>query len=385
MPEPNRRILIVDDNRAIHADFRKILCPDRGGRQAVGVATAALFDEAHSEPGGLPFELDFASQGQQALELVRLAKKKARPYGMMFIDVRMPPGWDGIETAAKIWEVDASLEIVICTAYSDHSWHQMAVKLNRQDKFVILKKPFDTVEVLQLANAFIEKRRLEQELAEYTSEVEASELRIRTILNALPQPVFVVDDNVRILEFNTAAGALLASDREQVIRQRGGEVLRCIHSAKTGAGCGLSAACQTCALRNSVTSVMTGQPVTRRKTMLEIQTPQGTTEVDMLITAAPIELHGRRLALLILEDVTELIALRGLLPICAHCKSIRNDQQYWQSIESYLHAHMNLDFSHGLCPKCIQKLYPELYEKMLANRVADGRPASLSHDEQKPG
>jgi len=246
----------------------------------------------------------------------------------------------------------------------------MAAKLNRRDKFVILKKPFDTIEVLQLANAFTEKRRLEKEIEANTRDVQASERRIRTILNALPQPVLVVDEDVRILEFNQAAGSLLAGERELVIRQRGGDVMHCIHSTENPEGCGHSNACQTCVVRNSVRSILSGDPVHRRKAQMEFQTPQGIKQADMLITAAPIELHGKRLALLILEDVSELITLRGLLPICAHCKSIRDDQQYWQKIETYLHTHLSLDFSHGLCPKCIQELYPGIYEKMLANRAA---------------
>ena len=79
---------------------------------------------------------------------------------MAFIDVRMPPGWDGIETTAKIWEIDPELQVVICTAYSDYSWDQMIARIGQSDRLVILKKPFDNIEVMPLANALTEKWRL---------------------------------------------------------------------------------------------------------------------------------------------------------------------------------------------------------------------------------
>ena len=82
---------------------------------------------------------------------------------MAFVDVRMPPGWDGVETTAKIWQKYPDLQVVICTAYSDYSWEEMLKKLGYSDRLVILKKPFDTIEVLQLAISLTEKWRLYQQ------------------------------------------------------------------------------------------------------------------------------------------------------------------------------------------------------------------------------
>ena len=92
--------------------------------------------------------------------MVERARAENQPYAMAFVDIRMPPGWDGIETTARIWELDPAVQIVICTAYSDYSWEQMREQLGRSDRLVILKKPFDNVEVLQLADALTEKWRL---------------------------------------------------------------------------------------------------------------------------------------------------------------------------------------------------------------------------------
>jgi len=84
-------------------------------------------------------------------------------------------------------------------------------------------------------------------------------------------------------------------------------------------------------------------------------------DVHFLVTAAPFEYGGASLVLLTLEDITELSTLREILPICAHCKKIRNDDQFWESVESYMRKYAGIMFSHGLCPECLKKLYPEYY------------------------
>ncbi len=162
----NLRVLVIDDNRAIHDDFRKILCSTQRHGKTLEDAESLLFDSPapNASAKRLTFEIDSAYQGKEGLALVQKAAESGRPYAMAFVDVRMPPGWDGVETTARIWEVCPDLQIVICTAYSDYSWDEMSAKLSSSDQLVILKKPFDTVEVLQLANALTEKWRLQQEV-----------------------------------------------------------------------------------------------------------------------------------------------------------------------------------------------------------------------------
>ena len=159
---PNRRVLVIDDNRAIHQDFRKILSPEVD-HKAVDQVEAALFGEGPASGSAQAFEVESAYQGQEGLAVLRQAIQAQRPFALAFVDVRMPPGWDGIETARHLWEADADLQIVICTAYSDYSWDEMAKGLGPSDRLVILKKPFDVLEVLQLANALTEKWRLAKE------------------------------------------------------------------------------------------------------------------------------------------------------------------------------------------------------------------------------
>jgi PAS domain S-box-containing protein len=186
MNKSSRRILVVDDNRAIHDDFRKILCPGQNASPNLDANEAILFGESAPDAGGMGFEVDFASQGQEALTMVCRAWNEGHPYMMAFVDVRMPPGWDGIETTARIWEVDSYLQVVICTAYTDYSWKQMTEKLNQPDRFVILKKPFDVVEVLQLANAFTEKWQLLKQMEERTKKLQESERRYHFLADAMP-------------------------------------------------------------------------------------------------------------------------------------------------------------------------------------------------------
>ena len=152
----------MDDNQAIHADFRKILCADNGigiGRNGSG----ALWS-ARRPAGGRTMKSIPAYQGQEGLALVEKARAEGRPYALAFVDVRMPPGWDGVETTSRIWQVCPDTQIVLCTAYSDYSWDEMMPSSVIADRLVILKKPFDAVEVLQLAAALTEKYRLAQEV-----------------------------------------------------------------------------------------------------------------------------------------------------------------------------------------------------------------------------
>ena len=166
------RILVVDDNEAVHQDFRKIFAPKTDEDVSLDDSRAALFGGARELVSGPGFHIDSAFQGEEGLHMVRRARAEGQPYALAFIDVRMPPGWDGIETTARIWEHDPDVQIVICTAYSDYSWEEMLDKLGRSDKLVVLKKPFDNIEVLQLANALTEKWRLSQQVRSRLNDLE---------------------------------------------------------------------------------------------------------------------------------------------------------------------------------------------------------------------
>ena len=148
----NKRILVIDDNHAIHADFLKILM-DWARDDDLNRMEASLFDESSQVSIQPRFTVECADQGRAGFELVQQALQKGLPYAMAFVDMRMPPGWDGVETIEHIWQVDPDIQIVICTAYSDHDWDQVMRRLGSNDKLLILRKPFDNIEVLQIAIA----------------------------------------------------------------------------------------------------------------------------------------------------------------------------------------------------------------------------------------
>src|SRR4051812_33833718 len=152
------RILVIDDNRSIHEDFLKIL------GSSTSMQKEELDDFATSLLGVKPdptrevaFQIDSAFQGQEGLEKVRAAAAEGRPYSLAFVDVRMPPGWDGIETITHISREFSDLQFVICTAYSDYSWNEIAKAIGNTDNVLLLKKPFDNLEVTQMAHALCRK------------------------------------------------------------------------------------------------------------------------------------------------------------------------------------------------------------------------------------
>jgi two-component system, NtrC family, sensor kinase len=172
-PIQNRRILLVDDMPTIHEDFRKILVPQTAAKSALEAAKAALFDD-EVKVAEAPFELDSAYQGEEGLAKVQQALHAGRPYAMAFVDMRMPPGWDGVETIEHLWRADPKLQVVICTAYSDTSWEEVLTRLDARDRLLILKKPFDNIEVRQLASALTAKWEATQQAALQIDRLEAA-------------------------------------------------------------------------------------------------------------------------------------------------------------------------------------------------------------------
>lgn len=194
--EKNRRILVVDDNRAIHDDFRKILAIDTKPSD-LDALEASIFGSTTSAKTDV-YQLDSAYQGEEGYEKVRKSVKENKRYALAFVDMRMPPGWDGLQTIQKIWEVDPDIQIVICTAYSDYSWEEIMQKLASGDRMLILKKPFDTAEVCQLACSLTEKWHLARHahlklgqlramVEEQTRELEAANRKLKEEINQRQQ------------------------------------------------------------------------------------------------------------------------------------------------------------------------------------------------------
>jgi len=216
----NRRILIIDDMPSIHQDFRKILSPDVPDEQSLAGTEELLFGtERHAHP---KFFLDSAYQGKEALELVKRAQAEGRPYALAFTDMRMPPGWDGLETIERLWEVDPNLQIALCTAFSDYTWEAMAERLAFGDQLLVLKKPFDSLEIRQMASALTWKWQMAQDAAlkmlslERTIEdrvqelLKVSHLLQYDVLTGLPNSTLLGDRLTQSLALSRRHGKQLA-------------------------------------------------------------------------------------------------------------------------------------------------------------------------------
>ncbi len=166
------KIIVIDDNKAIHKDFIKTLSFAEVNKQS-DIEKKLFGDIPQKNKNTLPhFQIDTALQGQEGVKLIKKAVKDGNPYALAFVDIRMPPGWDGIETIKHIWKIDPEIQMVICTAYSDYSWEETVEQLGKKDNLLILKKPFDNISVRQLAYSLTKKWQLLQERRDYTKKLE---------------------------------------------------------------------------------------------------------------------------------------------------------------------------------------------------------------------
>jgi diguanylate cyclase (GGDEF)-like protein/PAS domain S-box-containing protein len=223
----NRRILLIDDMGSIHADFRKILAPAAPDNGALDEAESALFGDEVAAAADATFELDSAYQGQEGLARLIEAKRAGRPYAMAFVDMRMPPGWNGVETIEHLWRADPELQVVICTAYSDETWDSVLARLDARDRLLILKKPFEAVEVHQLARALTAKWQMSQDAAQRLARLEEAVQQrtqeLRAANEALQQDIVLRMRNEAELKLaasvfhNTVDGVMITDAQGRVL------------------------------------------------------------------------------------------------------------------------------------------------------------------------
>ena len=322
----NHRILIIDDNPSIHEDFRKILGPaDAKLAEELDATEASLFGDHAGASSAQNFRIDSAFQGQEGLEKVRAACAEGAPYAVAFVDVRMPPGWDGIETISRIWKEFPDLQIVICTAYSDYSWDEIAKSVGNTDKMLVLKKPFDNVEVLQMAHALSKKWQLTQmgrkqmeeldalvnqrtaelraanarltgEVAERAAAEEAlrrSEERFSKAFHSSPVPMAIQPpEGKACLDANISFLELVGASREAVLA--GSTTFWADESTPTVLRQELAA---RHAVRNLAATIRTTSDETR----------------EVLVAAENLELGNAPYHLLILQDITDRVRLENEL------------------------------------------------------------------------
>lgn len=208
----NRRILIIDDDVEIWKSYQTVLAPEQDNLHSSGNRIVQLLEsESDISPRtSSDFRLRFAHQGQEGFGLVQEALSERMPYALAFIDVRMPPGWDGMKTAKKIRKIDPDIEIVIVTAYSDRSREEIVRAVGKSDKLLFLRKPFDVEELYQVALALTEKWTIGQ--------LEKSQRHdLETVLNTSPVAIFTVDSSCKILSWNPTAEQITGYSAEDVV------------------------------------------------------------------------------------------------------------------------------------------------------------------------
>ena len=282
------RILVVDDNQAIHDDFRKTLLRTGSSSSPLADLEAELF----SKPGPPikigPFRVDFASQGPEALALVEAALKANDPYALAFVDIRMPPGWDGVETIDRLWKVSPDLQAVVCTAYSDYSWHDIIGRFGHTDKLLILKKPFETVEVLQLAHALTRKWWLERQSQ---AALLASEEKFGKAFQSSPMAIAIQSRaEGRFLAVNSSFLALTGYSSEQILKRNAGELGLWKDAAALNAGL---------------------QPEGRLRNHSCVVLRQNGEERDIVLCSEPLTADAQPCLLIVAEDVTEKLKLEA--------------------------------------------------------------------------
>ena len=159
---PHSRILVIDDDQDVWKAYRLVLNPDELSPDSSSAKISQLLGDGETTERENGFSLSFAGQGQEGYQLVAEAKEKD-PIAVAFVDIRMPPGWDGMETAVKIRGIDPDIELVIVTAYSDRSMEEIVRAVGSPDKLLFLRKPFDPEELQQMARALSSKWHLSRE------------------------------------------------------------------------------------------------------------------------------------------------------------------------------------------------------------------------------
>jgi two-component system, cell cycle sensor histidine kinase and response regulator CckA len=311
------RILVVDDNADIHEDFQKILCSRGAAGSPLRSVEQELFGDSTTEVERASFRVDYACQGQEGLDLVEKAMQANDPYALAFVDVRMPPGLDGVETLERMWMQCPDLQAVICTAYSDYSWDDLIRRFGYKDNLLIIKKPFETVEVLQVAHALTKKwmlgrqarlcmedlelmvrertEKLHQEVEQRTRAQQAlriSEERFSKAFESSPMPMAIQSwPERRFLAVNTSFAELVGYAADQ-LPQCGD------HDPGLWEGNVLEAAIQSQGrIRNH---------------SCDLRRSDGTTR-NTLLSTEPITLDGTPCLLLVVQDVTEQLKLEAEL------------------------------------------------------------------------
>ena len=205
----NKHILVIDDDKDIWKAYAQVLEPANPEEESsMGRLGQLIGGQASQERP--PFKVSYAAQGREGFELAERAVGDSQPYSVAFIDVRMPPGWDGMETAARIRQLDNDIEIVIVTAYSDRSRDEIVEAVGGCDKLLFIRKPFDAEELMQLAASLTDKWKI-------TQEERLQRQQLQAILRTSPAAIFTLDEGGSISSWNPTAEEMTGFSQQEVL------------------------------------------------------------------------------------------------------------------------------------------------------------------------
>ena len=183
----------------------------------------------------------------------------------------------------------------------------------------------------------------------------------RILFDTIPQLVLLLDPNCEVHAINHSARAFCKHKNNEFQGERCGEVLGCVHYKDDPLGCGFGPACNKCIVRNTALDAIAHTEGSRAKGKIEFISGQ---EMSILVSASPFEYKQQRYAVIIIEDISMISELQGLIPICASCKKIRDDKGYWNRVEKYIEDHSEAEFTHDICPECSMEMYAEMQAKV---------------------
>ncbi|MDD3654822.1 MAG: hypothetical protein PHO01_11720 [Desulfotomaculaceae bacterium] len=177
------------------------------------------------------------------------------------------------------------------------------------------------------------------------------------LFDVIPAVALIVNASARVYAINSAAIKTFKVNRSETYLKKSGNVFHCINTIEDSEACGTKEACKKCIIRNTAMQAIEGKHIKRAKGKLVVELDHELRELSVLVSASTLEYKGENLAIVIVEDISDIVELQGLLPICSSCKKIYTEEGYWKRIEEYIEAHSEVAFTHDICPQCIEKLY----------------------------
>lgn len=185
----------------------------------------------------------------------------------------------------------------------------------------------------------------------------------KVLFDVIPALTMIINHEGRVISINDALQNFLRIPRETVSFRKAGDVLGCITARVVPGECGLMSACENCVLRKTGMQAVNNQTVSRARGKLEIDSGGERKTIHFLASSAPLKYAGNDLAVVLVEDISDVIYLKGLISICSGCGKVRDDDGYWSRLETYIENSSDARFSHDVCPECLRRLYPEYFLK----------------------